>query len=182
MRVRPIVWLALLGVCTMAAAQTTTKPVYPKKAGVYAMTPQGPVELTVSGERNEVALVLDPQCVYPADALDKIPRAESVNSFYVSAMGWSARRVILVVGREALLHSYDRYQLFSGTVVNRGVVAFEVYAPDLVSPEFMRNAIRKLTPRGTPQSEVEAYVVLELRSSAGMNGRAYPIRISVPPL
>jgi hypothetical protein len=45
----------------------------------------------------------------------------------------------------------------------------------------MRSAIRKLTPAGVAPSEVEAYVVLELRSSAGMNGRAYPIRVSVPP-
>lgn len=180
MRMRCLVVLGLLALCATIAAQTKSKPTYPKKSGIYALTPQGPVELTVSGERNNVELALDLQCYYSPESFDKIPRAESVNSFYVSAMGWSARRVILVVGRDALVHSFDRYQLFSGSVENRGVVAFEVFAPDLLSPDFMRSAIRKLTPPGTAKADIEAYVVLELRSSAGMNGRAYPIRINVP--
>jgi hypothetical protein len=167
--------------CALVVAQPKSKPVYPKKSGIYAMTPQGPVELTVSGERNNIELGLNLECFFSAESFDKIPKAESVNSFYVSAMGWSARRVILVVGRDALVKSYDRYPLFNGTVENRGVVAFEVFAPDLRSPDFMRSAIRKLTPAGVAPSEVEAYVVLELKSSAGMNGRSYPIRVSVPP-
>jgi hypothetical protein len=172
----------LLLSCASVIAQPKSKPVYPKKSGIYAMTPQGPVELTVSGERNNIELGLNLQCLFAAESFDRIPRAESVNSFYVSAMGWSAQRVVLVVGRDALVNSQDRYQLFSGTVQSRGVVAFEVYAPDLRSPAFVRNAIRKLTPRDGSDGELEVYVVLELRSSAGMNGRAYPIRINIPPL
>jgi hypothetical protein len=32
-----------------------------------------------------------------------------------------------------------------------------------------------------PDADVEAYLVLELKSTSGLNNRHYPVRISVPP-
>jgi hypothetical protein len=181
MRALLAVVTCLLLSCASVVAQPQSKPVYPKKAGVYAMTSEGPVELTVTGEPSNVELALGLKSFYPADSFDKIPKAAWVRSFYVSAMGWVARRVYLVVGREALVNSLDHYQLLSGSVVSRGVVAFEVTSADLQSLAFIRQAIHKLAPAGVPDSELEAYLVLELKSTSGLNNRNYPIRIGVPP-
>ena len=32
-----------------------------------------------------------------------------------------------------------------------------------------------------PDDQLEAYIVLELKSTSGLNNRNYPIRIAVPP-
>jgi hypothetical protein len=162
------------------AGQAPGKVVYPKKSGIFAMTPQGPVELKVSGERNAVELAIGLTSFYSADSFDRIPAAESVQSFFVSAMGWQAKGLYLVVGREALTNSLDKYQRFAGRVVMRGAVAFEIQSADLESPDFVLRAIRKLAPAGIADPEVEAYLVLELRSTSGLNDRTYPIRVQVP--
>lgn len=180
MRIRHLVVVLLLAACAAAAGQTKSKPSYPREAGVYAMTPQGPVELTVSGRCNPVASEQDPRCYYSPESFDEIPKAESVQSFYVNLdKTWYAKRVVLVVGREALVRRFNRYELLSQTVENRSVFAFEVFVPDLRSPDFVRSAIRKLTPRGTAMADVEAYVVFEL-GTKGSVAVPHPIRISVP--
>jgi hypothetical protein len=162
------------------AAQAPGKVVYPKKPGIYAMTLQGPVEMKISGERNELNKALGLKSYYSPDALDRIPAAESVRSFYVSVMDWQPRDLFLVVGREHLSGSFDSYQRFNGRMVSRGVVAFEILSDDLESPEFVLRAVRKLAPAGIADPDIEAYVVLELRSTSGLNARDYPIRIQVP--
>jgi hypothetical protein len=180
MRALMIAATCLLLLLGSAAAQPAGKPVYPKKMGIYAMTPQGPVELKVSGERADVELTNGLKCFYSADSFDRIPKAELVQSFYVSAMGWVPRGLYLVVGRDGLVNSQDRYQRFTERMVLRGAVAFEVFSVDLQSPGFILRAIRKLAPAGLADSEIEAYLVLELKSTSGLNDRSYPIRISVP--
>ncbi len=181
MPARLAVLLFLLLTCGSAAAQTPDKPAFPKKMGFFAMTSDGPVELKVSGEPAEVDLALGLKSFYSADSFDKIPKAKWVRSFYVSAMNWVAWRLYLVVGREALVDSLNHYQMLSSSVISRGVIAFEVVSPDLQNLAFIRQAILKLAPKGVPEDQLEAYIVVELKSTMGLNNRNYPIKISVPP-
>lgn len=167
--------------CALVVAQSPDKPVYPKKMGIFALTSDGPVELKVSGEPNNVAGALKLESFYSADSFDKIPKAVWVRSFYVSAMNWVARRLYLVVGRDALVDSLNHYQMLSSNVISRGVIAFEVTSADLQDLAWIRQAIKKLAPAGVPDDQLEAYLVLELKSTSGLNNRNYPIRISVPP-
>jgi hypothetical protein len=175
-----IAWLFLPPGPSSLAAQASRPAAYPKKSGIYAMTPQGPVELKVSGERHDVEKAVGLQSYYSPASFDKIPTADSVQSFYVSAMGWAARGVYLVVGREGLTNMLDNYQRFAGRVVTRGAVAFELQSADLESAEFVLRAIRRLAPAGVPDSDLEVYLVLDLKSTAEMTDRTYPIRIRVP--
>lgn len=163
-----------------ASAPPQAKQAFPKKAGIYAMTPQGPVELTVSGERSEEKQAIGLKTYYSSDSFDRIPTADSVRSFFVSLMDWTPKSLYLVVGRDALTNSLDKYQRFAGRTVPRGVVAIEVLSSDFESPEFILRAIRKLAPAGVADADLEVYLVLELKSAAGLNDRAYPIRIAVP--
>jgi hypothetical protein len=171
---------ALLALPLPLPAQAPAKPAYPKKSGIFAMTSQGPVELKVSGERNFVPGDMRLRCFFSPNSFDKIPAAESVQSFYVSAMGWAPRGIYLVIGRDGLVNSLDNYRRLTGRVVTRGAVAFEVLSADLETPGFVTSAIRQLAPAGANLSEVEAYLVLDLRSTSGMNDRAYPIRVQIP--
>jgi hypothetical protein len=41
-------------------------------------------------------------------------------------------------------------------------------------------AISQLAPPGANLAEVEAYLVLDLRSTAQLNDRAYPVRVQIP--
>lgn len=161
-------------------SQASGKPAFPRKPGIYAMTPQGPVELKVSGERNEVEMAGLLKSYYPPDSFDRIPVAESVRSFYVSAMGWKPRGVYLVVGREYLTNAFEKYQRLNGRVVMRGAVAFEIQSADLESPDFVLRTIRRLAPTGLSDADIEAFLVLELRSEAGLAGRTYPVKIRIP--
>ena len=181
MPARIAILLCVLLSCGSAAAQSPDKPKFPKKMGIYAMTSEGPVELKVSGEPNNVAGALKAESFYSADSFDKIPKAAWVRSFYVSAMNWVAWRLYLVVGREALVDSLNHYQMLTSSVISRGVVAFEVTSPDLQDLGFIRRAIKKLAPAGVPDDQLEAYIVIELKSTAGLNNRNYPVKISVPP-
>jgi hypothetical protein len=181
MPARLAILLCLLVSCGSAAAQSPAKPSFPKKMGIYAMTSDGPVELKVSGEPAEVALAIGLKSFYAADSFDKIPKATWVRSFYVSAMNWVAWRLYLVVGREALVDSLNNYQMLSTVVHSRGVIAFEVVLADLQNLAWIRQAIMKLAPAGVAQADLEPYLVLELKSTSGLNNRNYPIRISVPP-
>lgn len=167
--------------CALVVAQPGAKVKYPGKSGVFAMTPQGAVELKVSGEPNQVPGALGIQNFFAAEDFDKIPKVESVRSFYVSAMGWVARRVYLVVGRDGLVNSLDRYQMFSTSIVPRGVVAFEVVSPDLQDADYIVRSARKLAKPGTPASEIEAYLVIELKGTTGLSPRNYPVRVMMPP-
>ena len=96
-------------------------------------------------------------------------------------MNWVAWRLYLVVGREALVDSLNHYQLLSSSVISRGVVAFEVVSPNLQDLALIRQAIKTLAPKDVPDDQLEAYIVIELKSTSGLNNRNYPIRISVPP-
>lgn len=179
-----IVRLALVFVLlssALSAAQPPAKVKYPGKSGIYAMTSDGPVELKVSGEPNNVSGALKLESFYSADSFDKIPTATWVRSFYVSAMNWVARRLYLVVGREALVDSLNHYQMLSSSVISRGVIAFEVTSPDLQDLSWIRQVIMKLKPADVAEDQLEAYIVLELKSTSGLNNRNYPIKISVPP-
>jgi hypothetical protein len=175
-----ILLAALLAFPVPLPAQAPAKSAYPKKAGIFAMTSQGPVELKVSGERNYVQGDQRLKCFFSPNSFDKIPAAETVQSFYVSAMGWAPRDIYLVLGREGLVNSMDNYRRLAGRAVMRGAVAFEVLSVDLENPDFVMRAIRQLAPPGANLAEVEAYLVLDLRSTSGMNDRAYPIRVQIP--
>lgn len=169
-------WIAVGAITALPQA----KQAFPKKAGIYVLTAQGPVELTVSGERSEEPHVIGLKTYYSPDSFDRIPTADSVRSFFVSLMDWTPKGLFLVVGRDGLTNSLDKYQRFAGRMVPRGAVAVEVLSSDLESPEFILRAIRKLAPAGVADANLEAYIVLELKSAAGLNDRAYPIRIAVP--
>jgi hypothetical protein len=181
MPARLAILLCLLLSCGAAAAQTPAKPKFPSKMGIFAMTSEGPVELKVSGEPNNVAGALKLESFYSADSFDKIPKAAWVRSFYVSAMNWIAWRLYLVVGRDALVDSLNHYQMLSSSVISRGVIAFEVTSADLQDLAWVRQSIMKLAPAGVPEDQIEAYIVLELKSTSGLNNRNYPIKIAVPP-
>jgi hypothetical protein len=161
-------------------SQAARKHAYPSKSGIYAMTSEGPVELKVSGERNDVELAIGLQMYYSPESFGRIPAVDSVRSFYVSAMGWAPKDVYMVVGRDRLTNSLDKYQRLNSRVVSRGVLAFEILSADLESPEFVARTIRRLAPAGVGDADLEAYLVLELRSQAGLNDRAYPVRIRLP--
>lgn len=169
-----------LGLASLAAAAPPGPKVkFPSKMGIYAMTGQGPVELKVSGEPDNLPGVIN-KTFYSADSFARIPSVDSVRSFYVSAMGWTFRRAYLVVGRDALVDAQTRFQLCTAGTISRGVVAFEVVSSDFQSAPFIREAVRKLAPAGAPEADLEVYLVLELRNTEGLNARNYPVRIGVP--
>jgi hypothetical protein len=159
--------------------QQPAKQALPKKAGIFAMTPQGAVELKVSGEPNQIDRANGVKCYYPPDSFDRIPSVESVESFFVNMMDWAPRDLYIVVGRDRLTNPTEKYQRLNGRAVNRGPVAFRIVADDL-SPAFLAQAARRLSPTGTVDEATEVYLVLELRSTAGLNDRAYPVRIRIP--
>jgi hypothetical protein len=172
--------ILLIAALLVPLGQAPAKPAYPKKSGIYAMTSQGPVELKVSGERNQVEGDFRLKCFFSPDSFDKIPAAEAVQSFYVSTMGWAAKDIYIVIGRDGLVNSKDNYRRLAGRAVQRGAVAFEVLSVDLETPGSVLRAITQLAPPTAVLAELEAYLVLDLRSTAGMNDRAYPIRIQIP--
>src|SRR5512139_2325107 len=71
--------------------------VWPRTAGVYAMTAQGVLELRISGERSTPYLVLDSKVVYAPGDFDQIPAADTVQSFYVNMVNWQPKDLYLVV-------------------------------------------------------------------------------------
>ncbi len=133
-----------------AAAQPASKQVYPKKSGIYAMTPQGAVELKVSGERNDIEHTNGVKCFYSAESFDRIPTAESVQSFHVSAMDWAPRGIYLVVGRDALINSLDCYQRFAGSVVSRGLWPLKSCRPTFSRPASSSGPFASLHAPGCP--------------------------------
>jgi hypothetical protein len=178
-----------------APQQPPGQPALPKKSGVFAMTPQGAVELKISGEADTVDntqanLGLGQQsvnrsatnmvkCYFSAKDIERIPVVESLQSFYVNMIGWSPRDLFMVVGREALVNQTEKYERFVGRTVNRGI-AFVVSAADLESPAALLQSIKKLAPAGVPVDQLDVYVVLAVRNSEGLTPRAYPVRIAVP--
>lgn len=176
----PGIILLIAALLAPLGTQAPAKTAYPKKSGIFAMTSQGPVELKVSGERNYVQGDLELRCFFSPDSFDRIPAAESVQSFYVSAMGWTPRAIYIVVGRDGLVNSKDKHRRLAGREVRRGAVAFEVFSVDLETPDFVLRAIKQLAPPTATLAEVEAYLVLDLHSTTGLNDRAYPVRIQIP--
>jgi hypothetical protein len=158
-----------------APAQT----VWPKRPGVYAMAPNGPVELKISGERNDVDRALGLKVVYSPGDIDRIPVADTVQSFFVNMVDWTPRDLYMVVGRDRLIDPLTRYQRLSARAVTRGLLAFEILATEL-EPASLLSAIRRLAPGGAAGAGIEAYIVFELKSATGLNDRAYPVRIKVP--
>jgi hypothetical protein len=176
----PALIVLIAALLAPSAVPSPAQTAYPKKTGIFAMTSQGPVELKVSGERNFVQGDFRLLCFYSPDAFDKIPAAESVQSFYVSAMGWAPRNVYLVIGRDGLVNSKDNFRRLAGRLVQRGAVAFEVLSSDLENRDFVPSAVKQMAPAGANLGELEVYLVLDLRSTSGMNDRAYPIRVQLP--
>ncbi len=165
----PAIWTAPDSVRRQADTE------WPSRAGVYAMTAQGPVELIVNGERGGVRLALGQQLRYDPREIDRIPVADSVLSFFVRMPGWTPKDLYLVVGRERLIDPMTKYQRLAGRAITREVAAYQIIANDL-EPASLAKAIGRLTPKG--KTNAEAYVVLELKSTADLNDRAYPIRIA----
>jgi hypothetical protein len=170
-------WLMLVAAVLLGAgAQDPAKPVFPKKSGVFAMTAEGPVELKVSGEPNQVEKSTTFRCFYAPKDYDKIPTVSSLQSFYVSAMGWAPRDLYIIVGRDMLSNPSEKYQRLRGRAVTQGAIAFQVVSADLESPAFVEQAITRLSTDPT----AEAYVVLELTSTAGLSNRSYPVKLERP--
>ena len=161
------------------SGRAQAKPVWPRNAGVYAMTAQGPLGLKISGERSAVDKALGLKVIYSSRDLDRIPVADTVQSFFVNMADWTPKDLYMVVGRDRLTDPLTKYQRLSARAVTRGVVAFEIVSTDL-EPAFLLRAIRRLTPAGVADADIEAYVVLELKNAAGLNDRSYPVRITVP--
>ncbi len=148
---------------------------WPAKAGVYAMTARGPVELLVNGERSWVFGAMGQQVRYDPREFEQIPALDAVESFFVRMAGWTPKDLYLVVGRERLIDPMTKYQRLAGRAIARDVTAVQIIAADL-EPLSLAEAIRRLTPKG--KTNAEPYVVLELKSSAGQPDRAYPVRIA----
>jgi hypothetical protein len=172
----PTVMMLLAALFVTIGAQDPAKPAFPKKSGIFAMTPQGPVELKISGEPNRIEKTNGVRCFYSPKDYDKIPVVEAIDSFYVSAMGWEARDVYIIVGRELLSNPSDKYQRLRGRSVTRGAVAFQVIPDELSIPGFVDQVARKLSS----DPEAEIYVVLELHSTGGMTDRSYPVKVQRP--
>jgi hypothetical protein len=175
----PALVLLIAALLVPPSLQPPAAQAYPKKSAIYAMTAQGPVELKVSGERNFVQGDFRLKAFFSPNSFDKIPVAESVRSFYVNAMGWAARGVYLIVGRDGLVNSTENYKRLAGRVLQRGAIAFEVMSADLDDPAFILTATRQIAPAGANLAELEVYLVLDLRSTSGMNDRAYPVRVQL---
>ena len=156
-----------------------SKPSFPKKSGVFAMTPAGALELKISGEPARLELSNTTKVYYAPEAFDAIPVVESVQSFYVNMMNWGPSDLYLVVGRDQLANPSDRHVRLNGRAITRGLVAVQIVADDLASRAFIEQAVRRLSGSGGFDASTEAYVVLELRNSAGLSDRAYPVRLSL---
>lgn len=135
--------------------------------------------MKISGELNTVQWGLGLKVFYAPGDLDRIPVADTVQSFFVNMLEWKPKDLYMVVGRGRLTDPETRYQRLSARAVTRGAVAFEVISTDL-EPGFLLRTIRRFAPAGTADEDIEAYIVLELKSAAGLNDRCYPVRIAVP--
>jgi hypothetical protein len=172
----PAVMLLVAALLMTAGVQDQKKPAFPKKSAIFAMTAQGPVELKISGEPNRIALTNGVRCFYSPSDYDKIAVVDSIESFYVSAMGWEARDMYVIVGRELLSNPSEKYLRLKGRSVPRGAVAFQVLSEELGTPGFLEQVARRLS--SDPAAEL--YVVLELHSTGGMTDRSYPVKIQRP--
>ncbi|MCX6544370.1 MAG: hypothetical protein NTV05_08140 [Acidobacteria bacterium] len=176
----PVLLLAGLFLCPPlhAAAQPPNFRI-PNRPGVFAVTNQGVVEMTVFGERRSEEYSI-PSFVYGSTELDQIPIVASIRSIYVNMMGWSPRDLCLIVGRQRLATPRDDFRRLIWKFNPRGVVSV-----DIVSQEFQPEALQKyqkhLTSNSRPGDDVRAFIVLELRSQSGLAARGYPVQVEIQP-
>ena len=151
----------------------------PSRPGVFAVTDQGVVEMTVFGERRPVDFSI-PSFVYGSTELDQIPIVASIRSIYVNMMGWKPGDLCLIVGRQRLATPRDDFRRLVWKFNPRGVVS-----ADIVSHEFEPAALQKyrkhLTSSSRPGDDVRAFIVLELRSQTGLAPRGYPVQVEIQP-
>jgi hypothetical protein len=177
-----LLWLLLLPFGSWTATdpgRVQANTVWPKKAGVYAMAANGPVQMKISGERSDVKWALGLKVNYSPGDLDRIPAADTVQSFYVNMADWGPKDLYVVVGRDRLIDPLTKYQRLSARAITRGLVAFEVIASEF-EPASLLRVVRSLAPAGVADADIEAYIVLELKNTAGLSDRSYPVRITVP--
>jgi len=96
---------------------------------------------------------------------------------YTNMIDWRPKDLYVAVGRDRLTDPLKGYQRLTGRVVTRGVVAFQIVCDDL-EPASLAQAMR--WPTASDAERSDAYLVLELRSIAGLSDRAYPARITMP--
>jgi hypothetical protein len=159
-----------------ATLQTPAKPAkqkMPNKSGIYALTPEGPVLLTVSGESAPVPLSNGTKCFYSPDDYDRIPTVASLQGFYANLMDWAPKDLLLIVGREWLSNPSGRYLRLKGRATTMGVFAVRIMTEDLQSPASLDQAISRVSP----DTAAEVFVVLVMESRSDLNDRAYPVRI-----
>jgi hypothetical protein len=152
-----------------AQAPTTFGP------GIFAITSAGAVELTVYGERDIQVGDLVRKTFYPPGAFDKIPAGDDLRSFVVNMPGWTPRDLYMIVGRKNLQTPFEKNRRLTGRLLPRGPV-FEVVSDGFDLASLQKDYVR-LLPKKATDEQSEAFVVVEVGSSDGLNRRCYPVRL-----
>ena len=166
------VWMT----ATLQAPEKPAKAKLPSKSGIYALTPEGSVLLTVSGESAPIPLTNGTKCFYRPDDYDRIPTVVSLQGFYANLMDWAPKDLLLIVGREWLSNPSGRYLRLKGRATTHGVFAVRILAEDIQSPAALDQAVARLSS----DAGAEVYVVLVMASHSNLNDRAYPVKVQRP--
>lgn len=148
--------------------------------GVFAITPQGLVQLPVFGEASQVSQELGRRYLYSPGSIDRIPAADSVQSFVLNMPEWSFGRLFMVVSREQLATPEEHHVGMATTFLPLGVGMIQVFSRDLPPGEALAREYRRRVQADAGGLEHEAFLVVELSHSGGLMPRTYPIRVQMP--
>jgi len=148
-------------------------------AGVWVRTPTGLVELPVFGERHTVSRGF-PTFFFLKEHEARVPRVSAIQTLYVNMTGWVPSGVALVVGRKGLNAPKDKFRGINAGTYNAGPGLTEIRSPDFTA-EALQAAYAELTKKAGPKDDVRAFVLLEVVSDKGLDGRFYPVQVDMPP-
>jgi hypothetical protein len=147
--------------------------------GIWVQTPTGLIELPVFGERHTVNRGF-PSFYFLKEHEPRVPRVSAIQTMYVNMTGWVPSGVAMVVGRKGLNAPKDKFRGLNAGTYNAGPALTEIRSPDF-TPEALQAAYAELTKKAKPKDDVRAFVLLEVVSDKGLDGRYYPGQIDLPP-
>jgi hypothetical protein len=179
MRARRLSMVVALLMLPLAVGHPLAQVVSNVSAGVWVATPTGLVELPVFGERHTVNRGF-PSFYFLKEHEPRVPRVSAIQHMYVNMVGWVPTGVALVVGRKGLNNPKDKFRGLNAGTYNAGPGLTEIRSPDFTA-EALQAAYAELTKKAKAKDDVRAFVLLELVSDKGLDGRYYPVQIDVAP-
>lgn len=169
-------WAVVQGQALGAPMAQTVNNVTP---GIWVQTPTDLIELPVFGERHTVSRGF-PTFYFLKEHEARVPRVSAIQTMYVKMVGWVPSGVALVVGRKGLNAPKDKFRGLNAGTYHAGPGLTEIRSPDF-TPEALQAAYAELTKKAKPKDDVRAFLLLEVVSDKGLDGRYYPVQIELPP-